>query len=103
MEGTRLPAVNPYEDEKGRKYFFDNAKYILITLVVLAHFVSPFKEEHGLVKALWLVINTLHMPTLIFISGFFALAFLMKIIRKGKLEWFAAYLIPVGILGMLFF
>lgn len=38
-----------------------------------------------------------------FISGFFALAFLMKIIRKGKLEWFAAYLIPAGILGIIFF
>ncbi|MBO5137824.1 MAG: undecaprenyl-diphosphate phosphatase [Spirochaetaceae bacterium] len=36
-----------------------------------------------------------------FISGFFALALLMKIIRKGKLEWFAAYLIPVGILGII--
>ena len=38
-----------------------------------------------------------------FISVFFALAFLMKIIRKGQLEWFAAYLIPAGILGMIFF
>lgn len=38
-----------------------------------------------------------------FIAGFFALAFLMKIIRKGKLEWFAAYLIPLGILGLIFF
>ncbi len=37
-----------------------------------------------------------------FVSGFAALAFLMKIIRKGKLEWFAAYLIPIGILGIIF-
>ena len=37
-----------------------------------------------------------------FISGYFALAFLMKLIKKGKLEWFACYLIPVGILGMIF-
>jgi len=78
MEGTRLPAVNPYEDEKGRKYFFDNAKYILITLVVLAHFISPFKSDHNVVKAIWVVINTLHMPTLIFISGFFAKSYLKK-------------------------
>lgn len=38
-----------------------------------------------------------------FVSGFLALAFLMKIIRKGRLEWFAAYLIPLGILGLIFF
>lgn len=37
-----------------------------------------------------------------FVAGIFALAILMKIIRKGKLEWFAAYLIPLGILGLLF-
>lgn len=37
-----------------------------------------------------------------FIVGYFSLAVLMKIIKKGKLQWFAAYLIPVGILGFLF-
>lgn len=38
-----------------------------------------------------------------FVVGYLSLATLMKIIRKGKLQWFAAYLIPVGILGMIFF
>lgn len=37
-----------------------------------------------------------------FVSGFFAVSVLMKIVRKGKLEWFAAYLIPAGILGLIF-
>lgn len=37
-----------------------------------------------------------------FIFGYLSLTFLMKIIKKGKLEWFACYLIPVGILGMIF-
>lgn len=37
-----------------------------------------------------------------FVSGYFALAFLMKMIKKGHLEWFAFYLIPVGIAGMIF-
>ncbi len=37
-----------------------------------------------------------------FVAGIFALAVLMKIVRKGKLEWFAAYLIPAGILGLVF-
>lgn len=37
-----------------------------------------------------------------FVAGFFALAFLMKLIKKGKLEYFAFYLIPVAILGFIF-
>lgn len=37
-----------------------------------------------------------------FVSGYFAVSVLMKIVRKGKLEWFAAYLIPAGILGLIF-
>lgn len=37
-----------------------------------------------------------------FFSGLIALKFLMKLINKGKLEFFACYLIPVGILGIIF-
>jgi undecaprenyl-diphosphatase len=37
-----------------------------------------------------------------FASGYLALTWLMKIIRKGRLEWFACYLIPIGVLGLLF-
>lgn len=37
-----------------------------------------------------------------FAVGYFSLSVLMKIIKKGKLQWFAAYLIPVGILGFIF-
>lgn len=37
-----------------------------------------------------------------FATGYISLTFLMKVIHKGKLHWFAAYLIPVGILGLLF-
>lgn len=38
-----------------------------------------------------------------FISGYFSLAFLMKLIKKGRLEWFAFYLVPVGIIGLFIF
>ena len=37
------------------------------------------------------------------VIGYLSLMLLMKLIRKGKLQWFAAYLIPAGILGMIFF
>jgi undecaprenyl-diphosphatase len=38
-----------------------------------------------------------------FASGYIALTWLMRVIHKGRLEWFAAYLIPLGILGLIFF
>lgn len=38
-----------------------------------------------------------------FASGYLALAFLMKLIKKGRLQWFAAYLIPLGIFGIIYF
>ena len=37
-----------------------------------------------------------------FVVGIFSLKFLMKLINKGKLEYFAFYLIPIGILGLIF-
>lgn len=37
-----------------------------------------------------------------FVAGIFSLAVLMRIVRRGKLEWFALYLIPAGILGLVF-
>ena len=37
-----------------------------------------------------------------FLSGFLALAFLMRLIKRGRLEVFAFYLVPVAILGLLF-
>lgn len=38
-----------------------------------------------------------------FAAGYAALSWLMRIIHKGRLEWFAAYLIPLGVLGLIFF
>ncbi|MBR1536834.1 MAG: undecaprenyl-diphosphatase, partial [Treponema sp.] len=38
-----------------------------------------------------------------FAWGYLSLSILMKLIRRGKLEWFACYLIPLGILGLIFF
>ncbi len=66
-----------YQDGNGRDYFFDNAKFILIVLVVIAHFIEPLQSSAvevkiPLAKYLWRVINTLHMPCMLFISGYFA-------------------------------
>ncbi|MBQ0051115.1 MAG: undecaprenyl-diphosphate phosphatase [Treponema sp.] len=38
-----------------------------------------------------------------FIAGYFSLACLMKLIKKGRLEFFAFYLVPLGIAGLIYF
>ncbi|MCR4940181.1 MAG: undecaprenyl-diphosphate phosphatase [Treponemataceae bacterium] len=37
-----------------------------------------------------------------FAVGYISLVLLMKLIRRGKLQWFACYLIPIAILGLIF-
>jgi len=36
-----------------------------------------------------------------FVSGWFALKFLMRVIKNGKLYWFAPYLVLIGIIGLI--
>lgn len=59
-------------------------------------FIQYFSDTVGIFPAIVGFISA-------FIFGYFALAVLMKLIHKGKLEWFAVYLIPAGILGLIFF
>ena len=63
-------------NDKGRLYFYDNAKFVLIFLVVLAHYLSPLMTTFPFCRVLWLTINTFHMPAFIFISGFFAKSYI---------------------------
>lgn len=65
-----------YCSESGRLYFYDNAKFVLIFLVVFAHAISPLKTDHPIYMLLWSMANTLHMPCLIFISGYFAKSYI---------------------------
>lgn len=55
-----------------RSAFFDNAKVILIFLVVFGHMIQPITNESNGVNTLYLWIYTFHMPAFIFIAGFFA-------------------------------
>ena len=70
------PKAVQYANEKGRLYYYDNAKFILIFLVVTAHFISPLTSSIPFCKTLWSTINCFHMPAFIFISGFFAKSYI---------------------------
>jgi len=61
-----------------RSKYFDNAKFILIFLVVFGHVISPLKEQDGVLFTLYTVIFLFHMPAFIFISGYFAKGYKKK-------------------------
>ncbi len=55
-----------------RNSFFDNAKVLLIFLVVFGHIIQPFISDSKGMNTLYMWIYTFHMPAFILLSGFFA-------------------------------
>ncbi|MFF8955998.1 acyltransferase family protein [Streptomyces sp. NPDC014894] len=62
----------PAAASPGRDPFFDNAKYLAIVLVAIAHAWEPVMEGSRATRALYLVVYTFHMPAFIVISGYFS-------------------------------
>ncbi|MBS4216090.1 MULTISPECIES: acyltransferase family protein [Neobacillus] len=58
-----------------RSKYFDNAKFILMFLVVFGHLISPLKDQDGFLFTLYTVIYLFHMPAFILISGYFSKGF----------------------------
>ncbi len=63
------------KDMKQRDYYFDNAKFILIFLVVFGHLIRSFIESDPFILSLYKTIYTFHMPAFILVAGFFAKGF----------------------------
>lgn len=63
--------------------YFDNARALLIILVVLGHMSSEFIEHDELIADVYLFIYTFHMPAFILISGYFAKKFMNRDILKN--------------------
>jgi len=55
-----------------RNAYFDNAKLLLIFLVVFGHLIQPFTGDSKNIGTLYTWIYTFHMPAFIFLAGFFA-------------------------------
>ncbi|WP_053218030.1 acyltransferase family protein [Virgibacillus senegalensis] len=55
-----------------REAFFDNAKFLLIFLVVFGHLIQPLKTDSAAINILYHWIYLFHMPAFILLSGFFA-------------------------------
>ncbi|PFA69352.1 acyltransferase [Bacillus sp. AFS015802] len=74
---------------KQRDYYFDNAKFILIFLVVFGHIIRSYIESDPFILSLYKTIYTFHMPAFILVAGFFAKGFY----KKGYIQKLAKKLI----------
>ncbi|GAA0324416.1 acyltransferase family protein [Bacillus carboniphilus] len=60
---------------KARDSYFDNAKFLLIFLVVFGHLIQSFIQDYESVLTVYKVIYTFHMPAFILIAGYFSKGF----------------------------
>ena len=78
---------------KERDPFFDNAKYVLMMLVVFGHLLQPFSDQAKWVHDLYFSIYAFHMPAFILILGYFSKSFRLKKGRNGR-NSFKKFIIP---------
>ncbi|SET75662.1 Fucose 4-O-acetylase [Oceanobacillus limi] len=90
-----------------RNAYFDNAKLLLIFLVVFGHVIQPITIDSTGVNTLYKWIYTFHMPAFIFLAGFFAKGsgdknYLLKLAKKLLLPYvifqfiYSSYYIYIG-------
>ncbi len=70
-----------------RDYYFDNAKFLLIFLVVFGHAIQSSIQEDPILMTTYQTIYFFHMPAFILITGYFAKAtykkgLFMKLLKK---------------------
>ncbi|MER5278411.1 acyltransferase family protein [Streptomyces sp. NPDC002809] len=86
-DGPAPAPARPAEDAaaKRRDAYFDNAKYLAIVLVAVAHSWVPVMEGSRTARALYMVTYTFHMPAFIIISGYFSRSFDMSPAKAKRL------------------
>ncbi|WP_371098059.1 acyltransferase family protein [Streptomyces sanglieri] len=70
---------------KRRDAYFDNAKYLAIVLVAVAHSWEPVMDGSRTARALYMVAYTFHMPAFIIVSGYFSRSFDMSAAKVKRL------------------
>lgn len=84
-----------------RNAFFDNARVILIFLVVFGHMIQPFIGNSNEIHTLYTWIYMFHMPAFILISGFFAKGagdknYILNLVKKLLMPYIIFQVIYTG-------
>lgn len=71
-----------------RNAYFDNAKFVLIFLVVFGHMISPYRTDSEGMLSIYHFIFIFHMPVFILLAGYFSKNFHKKGYYKKSLpKW----------------
>jgi len=52
-----------------RNYQIDNAKFLMIVLIVFGHLIEPLINSNSLLKALYMSIYSIHIPVFVILAG----------------------------------
>jgi fucose 4-O-acetylase-like acetyltransferase len=75
VTATRTAAAAPRSAATSRDPFFDNAKFLLIVLVVLGHNWLPTIQDVPVAKAAYVLVYTFHIPAFALVCGIFSRGF----------------------------
>ncbi len=82
-----------------RNHLLDNAKYILILMVVFGHMIEPILHKSPVIKTIYLFIYSFHMPAFVLISGALAKS---KLTGEGFWKLVRSILIPFIVFTVLY-
>ncbi|MFC0270464.1 acyltransferase family protein [Metabacillus herbersteinensis] len=89
---------------KNRDSYFDNAKFLLILLVVFGHVSRSFIDDNAFMMNVYKFVYTFHMPAFILVSGYFAKGFKKKgYVSKISKKLILPYLIFQGIYSVYYY
>ena len=90
----------------GRDPYWDNVKLVLISLVVIGHFILPVRTDGTSIRTVYHWIYLFHMPAFVFVSGFFSKNFIKKDRKEyklaGYLALFAFFTVCLWIISLIF-
>src|SRR5947209_7795416 len=82
---------------KQRDILLDNLKFVLISFVVIGHFIQPYSTQSVALKTVFYCIYSFHIPAFVFISGYFSKS--INSLNPGKNV--SALLIPYILFSMI--
>ncbi|MBP1326745.1 fucose 4-O-acetylase-like acetyltransferase [Leucobacter exalbidus] len=80
---------------------WDNARFLLIVLVVIGHSISTVRTDSTLTFGLYTYIYLFHMPAMIFLSGFFSRPEVSPKAIKSTLQLIVVWLMWEGIWALI--
>lgn len=84
-----------------RNAYFDNAKLVLIFLVVFGHMIQPFSSGSSGINTIYTWIYSFHMPAFIFLAGLYAKgsgnrAYIINLAKKLLIPYLIFQLLYTG-------